>query len=424
MRTIQQIPLNFWSVEKSILATLFALVFVSCLALPAISFADIIENFDSYTAGSSLSGNAGGSGWSGSWVVNPTPATAENAPSGMSGRAALIGWTSGDGATATRTFTPISVGIVSFKMQAAQTNKYGIMCLGDSAVPISRLCVQFAGDGLIYASSNAGVNVLQSYNASTTYGINVKFGHTTGNYAVSIDGGPFSADFPCAGPGSTCNSNELFFTNQNITASDFYYDDIIISATSTPPVPTPITGSGTMNRLAKFTGATTIGDALLSDDGTNTTLTSGNFLLQIGSIIDMFVSGVLNIGTTVANAITIGRVGITTTVPGILSIGSLTTTSNCNSTASPAVCGSAPAGSVALANGGTTLVVNTTAVTANSQIFVMEDSSLATRLGITCNTGTGRNYVINARTPGTSFTIKSSNAPVLNKACLSYWIAN
>lgn len=185
-----------------------------------------------------------------------------------------------------------------------------------------------------------------------------------------------------------------------------------------------ITGSGTANKLAKFTATTTIGDSLLSDDGINTTLTSGNFLMQIGAVIDTIMSGVLNIGTTIANAITIGRVGITTTIPGILSIGSFTTTSNCNSTTSPAVCGPAPAGSVALANGGTTLVVNATAVTANSQIFIMEDPSLATRLGITCNTGTGRNYVISARTPGTSFTIKSSNAPILTKACLSYWIVN
>lgn len=100
------------------------------------------------------------------------------------------------------------------------------------------------------------------------------------------------------------------------------------------------------------------------------------------------------------------------------------TSTNCSSSASPAVCGSAPSGSVAMATGGSTLVVNTTAVTANSQIFVIGDSSLGTRLGITCNTATGRIYSINARTAGTSFTIKSSANPVTNKACLSYWIVN
>lgn len=254
--------------------------------------------------------------------------------------------------------------------------------------------------------------------------------------------------------------------------------------------PTPL---GTVNKLAKFITAFSIGDALLSDDGSNTILTSGNLLLQVGSIIDSAVSGVLNFGTattttmtfgrsgqnmiinskvgvgistptamfhvngdlfanliniaanglgidtlttgalsigsTTANAINIGHTGATTTVSGPLTTGSITvgnvvTSSNCNSSSSPASCGSAPAGSVAMATGVSTLVVNTTAVTANSQIFIIEDSSLGSRLGITCNTGTNRDYSINARTVGTSFTIKSSANPTGNKACLSYFIVN
>ncbi|MBX4206185.1 hypothetical protein KW784_00085 [Candidatus Parcubacteria bacterium] len=107
-----------------------------------------------------------------------------------------------------------------------------------------------------------------------------------------------------------------------------------------------------------------------------------------------------------------------------LSVGSLKTATNCSSSASPAVCGSASGGSVAMATGGSTLVVNTSAVTANSQILITEDSSLGTRLGITCNTTTGRIYTVSARTAGTSFTIKSSANPATNKACLNYWIVN
>jgi hypothetical protein len=42
-------------------------------------------------------------------------------------------------------------------------------------------------------------------------------------------------------------------------------------------------GSGTTNRVAKWTAATTLGDALLSDDGTNVTLVSGQLLLPLGS---------------------------------------------------------------------------------------------------------------------------------------------
>lgn len=237
------------------------------------------------------------------------------------------------------------------------------------------------------------------------------------------------------------------------------------------------TATTTTNRLAKFVTANqTLGDSLFSDDGSNTTLTAGNLFMQIGSLIDT-VTGALNFGTTNATSINVGKTGVTTTFPGpvtvnslatfgnniivpaaygidtatagALNIGTSTATSitigstnatttapgtivwgkaatvaNCNSSASPAVCGAAPAGSVAMATGGSTLVVNTTAVTANSQIFVIEDSSLGTRLGITCNTGTNRNYTINARTPGMSFTIKSSANPTTNKACLSYWVIN
>ena len=245
------------------------------------------------------------------------------------------------------------------------------------------------------------------------------------------------------------------------------------------PAPAATSTPLTLNRLAKFTATTTptLGDSLFSDDGSNMTLTAGNLYLQIGSLIDTITGGALNFGTANATSITIGKSGVTTTFPGpltanglatfgsnitvpaafgidtanagVLNIGTTTATSitigkasatttfpgtivwaksattvNCNSTASPAVCGSAPSGSVAMATGGSTLQVNTSAVTVDSQILITEDSSLGTRLGITCNTATGRTYTISARADSTSFTIKSSNNPVTNKACLSYWVIN
>lgn len=101
--------------------------------------------------------------------------------------------------------------------------------------------------------------------------------------------------------------------------------------------------------------------------------------------------------------------------------------SNCSSSASPAVCGSAAAGSVTVAAGATTKVVNTTAVTANSQIFLTNDSSLGTKLSVTCNTqssltlGTPR---VTARTAATSFTITIEAGPTTNPMCISYFIVN
>lgn len=96
---------------------------------------------------------------------------------------------------------------------------------------------------------------------------------------------------------------------------------------------------------------------------------------------------------------------------------------NCTSGASPAVCGASVVGGVAVAAAATSLVVNTTAVTAKSRIVITMDSSLGTDLGITCNT-TNIAAWVSARTAGTSFTITTASGPVTNPMCLSYHILN
>jgi hypothetical protein len=284
-----------------------------------------------------------------------------------------------------------------------------------------------------------------------------------------------------------CTTAGYYYDSSGPYVGDVEHLDTV-NNDGTGPVPTvtqgSCTGGGggggiTVNRLAKFTATTTptLGDSLFSDDGSNVTLTAGNLFMQVGALIDTVTggtlnfgttnatsinigksgvtttfpgplavtglaafgsnltvpagfgldtasSGALNIGTTTASSITIGKSGITTTIPGLLSWGNLGSTANCNSSASPAVCGASSAGSVAMATGGSTLIVNSTAVTANSQILITEDSSLGTRLGVTCNTSANHNYSISARTPGTSFTITSSNNISTNKACLSFLIIN
>jgi hypothetical protein len=108
---------------------------------------------------------------------------------------------------------------------------------------------------------------------------------------------------------------------------------------------------------------------------------------------------------------------------GVFTGAAYLTSANCSSSASPAVCASAAAGSVAVPAAGTTLVVNTTAVTANSQIMLTFDSSLGTKLGVTCNT-TANQPTVSARTAGTSFTITMSGSITTNPDCLSYSILN
>lgn len=96
---------------------------------------------------------------------------------------------------------------------------------------------------------------------------------------------------------------------------------------------------------------------------------------------------------------------------------------NCTSGASPAVCGASVVGGVAVAAAATSLVVNTTAVTAKSRIVLTMDSSLGSDLGVTCNT-TNIAAWVSARTAGTSFTITTASGPVTNPMCLSFTLLN
>jgi len=98
------------------------------------------------------------------------------------------------------------------------------------------------------------------------------------------------------------------------------------------------------------------------------------------------------------------------------------TAANCASF--QAQCGSAAAGSVAFPAESTSINIYTTVVTQQSQIFVQEDASLGTILGINCNATLGRTYQISGRTPGVGFRITTNAAPNGNAACLSYHIVN
>jgi len=131
------------------------------------------------------------------------------------------------------------------------------------------------------------------------------------------------------------------------------------------------------------------------------------------------------------NITSIGDMGSTgTNVSGTLKslntvLPRLTAGSDCFSSASPAICGSATSGSAALAGGATTEVIGTTAVTANSTIILTRDNSLGTKLDVTCNTQSslvlGTLYG-SARTGGTSFTVALDVAPTINPVCFSWEI--
>lgn len=109
---------------------------------------------------------------------------------------------------------------------------------------------------------------------------------------------------------------------------------------------------------------------------------------------------------------------------GLFSATSYSTETNCADSAGAAACGSSPAGHFVVDAGNTTVVVSTTAVTANSEIVVFPDRSIGALLGITCNTAVPPTVPqVSARTAGTSFTLEVS-APVTNPGCFGYTIVN
>lgn len=139
-----------------------------------------------------------------------------------------------------------------------------------------------------------------------------------------------------------------------------------------------------------------------------------------------------------SGAITGGNTGDITgytngTFGGKISGATIGTATNCSAVgtaANPSVasCSAAPAGSFSCATNATggTCRVNTTAVTANSQIIVIEDETLGTRLGVTCNTSTNvlpASRLMAARSAGASFTINLGTVTT-NPACFSYSIVN
>jgi hypothetical protein len=109
-------------------------------------------------------------------------------------------------------------------------------------------------------------------------------------------------------------------------------------------------------------------------------------------------------------------------VRGTGTFSGLSDTTNCSSAGG--TCTSATAGAVTIASGGaTSVVVNTTAVTAKSDISLAFDASMGTRLSVTCNTNFQQPYV-SARVPGTSFTISTAAAFTTNPGCISWSLRN
>ncbi len=161
----------------------------------------------------------------------------------------------------------------------------------------------------------------------------------------------------------------------------------------------------------------------------NVVWATGSYCSNGAGFIPVSTTTIIDQSTTVCGSqpsINTTSLQIITTsgVYGNLTGSTIGTFFNCNSTASPAVCGSAPTGLVQVAAAATTLTVNTTAVTANSRFAL---TYVTTGAGCTPAPGNIASLLppyVSGIGAGTSFTMTLPVAPTTNAACISYTIEN
>jgi len=181
------------------------------------------------------------------------------------------------------------------------------------------------------------------------------------------------------------------------------------SASVSSPIIPPTAASWTRAADSlSFTLPSNVGSIkVVSDDGSAQVLSglsSGLYTLSAAALTRPHIASLVANENTVAGSLYV-------------------TNSLCSSAASPAVCASAPAGFSKVAAAGTSIVVNTTAVTSASQIFLNYDDS-QTGCTIPANPTLLLPPYVSSRVAGTSFTVTMPVAPTTNAQCIDWHIIN
>lgn len=217
-----------------------------------------------------------------------------------------------------------------------------------------------------------------------------------------------------ASPSFTCQGCLQYGTTQKRFYQDTNEAGTMGYLLTSVDVSAAATGAGFLGQAASVGGAPPVLTArTLTGTANEITVTAGDF----SATPTLSLPAALTFtGKTVTGGTITGQVSVSSAL--------YKTTTNCADAAGAAACGAAPAGAFVIDAGATTVVVSTTAVTANSRIIITEAPYLATELSITCNTALLRTYAVTALTAATSFTITTSATPVTNPACLTYLVIN
>ena len=183
------------------------------------------ENFDSYSAGTSISGGAGGSGWTGNWTLGSGTVKAETAPTGGQGCRALKGLNQAHNAN--RTFTSIDNSVAHFQFysdDATAGNERDVAFEGGGTSRF-QFRINVSSGGRYYGSNGTSYNTdLGAFSINTWYTVDVKFGHVAGKFAISFNGGAYSADLNTTG-GVTA-VDKFYFLSAQTPVGNFWIDDV------------------------------------------------------------------------------------------------------------------------------------------------------------------------------------------------------
>jgi trimeric autotransporter adhesin len=172
----------------------------------------------------------------------------------------------------------------------------------------------------------------------------------------------------------------------------------------------------------------------LNGNGVNVANINGVFNVLTGVPLDLGSGGDTGFSRLSGGVIGVGT-GAQGSVAGTIEPGKYATGTNCianGTAANPSVvtCGSSAAGMFSCATNASTgtCQVNTSAVTANSEIFITQNQADggASQLNVTCNTGldlAAAAPVLKTKAAGASFTINLGTVTT-NPACFEYFIIN
>ncbi len=267
--------------------------------------------------------------------------------------------------------------------------------------------------GMTVASGSPQNFILQLQNAGTAIA-------TFANYGVLN----CSTGMTCTASGSTVTLTAT--GSGGVTSVTFTGDGTVLSSTPS----TAVTATGTLTAAM----ATAASGTLLDNATAGSAAPTFTFAPRLGGVgvgngsVNFFGTtsgnGLFGCSTNTCQSLTSG---ISLIVTGSTSATKYVSATNCqlggaSGTTSPAACGSAPTGMIAIPASQTTYTVNTTGITANSELFLQQ---VADNSGIpsspTCN-ATATNPQIASRVAATSFTFSlTTNAAI---TCYHYWLVN